>query len=142
MGGPSLALARDERAQATEPALGTDPKTGTGTDPRNGPYDRYHPQAVLLNPTFACGAGSVIGGDASEIVDWDGAVKYNPPSTVYVVQYGFPVLFPPRWLLSRTRRVVILAHQRYQYRCFCDNADCSLHEAFTLLTPFPPHLSA
>ena len=44
VGGSSLALACEERAQSTELALGTDPKTGTGTDPRNGPYDRYFPR--------------------------------------------------------------------------------------------------
>ena len=33
----SLAEALDERAMSTQTALGSDPKTRTGTDPRNGP---------------------------------------------------------------------------------------------------------
>ena len=39
--GSSLAWACDERAMPTQTALGADPKTGTGTDPKKGPVGRY-----------------------------------------------------------------------------------------------------
>ena len=53
VGGSSLAAARDERAMPTQTALGTDPKTWTGTDPRNGPLAGTS-SAVLLTLLFAC----------------------------------------------------------------------------------------
>ena len=41
VGRSSPASARDERAMPTQTALGADPKTGRGTDPRNRLFGRY-----------------------------------------------------------------------------------------------------
>ena len=41
VGKSSHASARDERAMPRQTALGADPKTGRGADPRNGLFGRY-----------------------------------------------------------------------------------------------------
>ena len=55
---PSLALARDERVQPTELARGHRPK--------ERPFRRYPPTAVLLNPSLAYGAAKDLHGEGSE----------------------------------------------------------------------------
>ena len=54
----SLAKARDERAP---------PPRSAGTDPRNGPFGRYHQVVVLVNLLFTFGAAMDLHSKVSEV---------------------------------------------------------------------------
>ena len=64
---PSLALGRDERAMPTQTAFGADPKTGKGTDPRNGPFVRYLPGRIFSHLLLACSAAMNLHGKMAEV---------------------------------------------------------------------------